>query len=160
MFPTCTAPVASVAPTAAETLKSLCIELIMHNMVSVQTDGWQQSEIDAEGHDCLQCSTEIMKISHSDGNLNGEEENNVRRFTLVLANSNCLVHLRCWRLQRRGLAIEKALILVDLMVDSNLSCPWEQLNAFSLEVKGKDVKMSKGLEFATMLMEMKGPEER
>lgn len=44
------------------------------------------------------------------------EENTARRFILVLANSNCLVQLRCCRLQRLGLAIEKVLIEVDLMV--------------------------------------------
>lgn len=41
------------------------------------------------------------------------EENNVRRFLSVLVNSKCPVHLRCWRLQRHGLAIEKDLMLVN-----------------------------------------------
>lgn len=44
------------------------------------------------------------------------EENTVRRFFLVLSNSNCLVQVRCWRLQRLGLALPKFLILLDLMV--------------------------------------------
>lgn len=37
----------------------------------------------------------------------------MRRFILVLANGNGPVHLRCWMLQRHGLAVEKTLMLVD-----------------------------------------------
>lgn len=45
----------------------------------------------------------------------------MRSCILVLANSKCSVHLRCWRLQMHGMADEKALMLVDLH-DGQVSC--------------------------------------